>query len=225
MQASTPTKRDQIVEELRALILSGDLPRGSRLPQDELAKRFSSSITPVREALRALEAESLVISEPHRGVRVAGVDFERVKATYIVRRLTESYAMRRAAIRLSPHELRRAERLLEDLNEAARLKDPDLVRDLNKKFHFFFYERCGIPTLLEEIDTLWRAFPWDLLLAHPEPAGASEAEHRAILEAVRAGDAEQAASALESHLARSFSDLTARFTGGRSADPFDINND
>lgn len=225
MPGTLPTKRDQIIEELRRLILSGDLPRGSRLPQDELARRFQSSITPVREALRALEAESLVVSEPHRGVRVAGIDFERVKATYILRRLTESYAVRRSASRLSPHELKRAEHLLESLGDAAKRGDTEAARVENKKFHFFLYERCGIPALADEIDALWRVFPWDLLLDSPEPSEASETEHHAILDAVRAGDAEAAGAAMEHHLSRSFVALALRYTGTQSGDPFEIDND
>ncbi len=165
------------------------------------------------------------MSEPHRGVRVAGIDFEKIKATYIVRRLTESYAMRRAAIRLSPHDLRQAEQLLEALNEATRRGQSDQVRKLNKEFHFFFYERCSVPSLVDEIDALWQAFPWDLLLNSPEASETSETEHRAILDAVKAGDADEAASALEAHIRRSFAELTRRFTGTEVPDPFDINND
>ena len=87
MTAVQPTKRDQIVDELRRRILSGELARGERMPQDELARQFGASITPVREAMRQLEAEGLLVSEPHRGVRVAGVDVDEVTATYVVRRL------------------------------------------------------------------------------------------------------------------------------------------
>ena len=220
-----PTKRDQIIDELRQLILSGELARGSRLPQDELARRFQSSITPVREGLRALEAEGLVVSEPHRGVRVAGIDFERVTAMYIVRRLVEGFAIQRAAIRLSPHELKRAEQLLTALDDATARHDAEAARDINKKFHFFLYERCGIPALVDEIAALWRVFPWDLLLDSQEPAEESETEHRAILEAVRAGDAEAAGDALGHHLSRSFLALTLRYTGEQTEDPFEIDNE
>ena len=111
MTAVHATKRDQIVDELRRRILSGDLARGERMPQDELARQFGASITPVREALRLLEAEGLVLSEPHRGVRVCGVDVDEVTATYIVRRLTESYAMRRATLRVSRRDLAQARRM------------------------------------------------------------------------------------------------------------------
>jgi DNA-binding GntR family transcriptional regulator len=108
------TKRDQIFEELRRMILSGELPRGARLPQDDLARRFGASITPVREALRLLEADGIVVAEPHRGVRVAGVDLEQVKATYVLRRLSESYAMRRAMLRVSRRDMATAREALGD---------------------------------------------------------------------------------------------------------------
>lgn len=211
--------------DMRALILSGELARGTRLPQDHLAKRFDSSITPVREALRVLESENLVVSEPHRGVRVAGVSFERVKATYIVRRLLECYAIRRAATRLSPHDLRQAEQILERLNAATLHQDSEAIRELNHQFHFFFYERCGVPALSEEIENLWRAFPWDMMLSSPEPSYTSELEHAAILDAVKAGDPDRASEALEVHLGRSFADLAERITGEVHPDPFDIDND
>lgn len=217
------TKRDQIVDELRRMIVSGELPRGSRLRQDELARRFNSSITPVREALRALESDALVVAEPHRGVRVAGVDFERVQATYILRRLAESFAMRRAAIRLSPLELRQAESLLASLNEYAARRDVSAIRVKNREFHFFFYERCGLPGLVQEIEALWRVFPWDLLLDSPEPAEVSEREHQSILDAVQRGEPDAAAEAMGAHLSRSFLALARRINGNDVGDPFEIN--
>ena len=84
---TTKSSRDAIVETLRREILSGQRPRGSRLLQDRLADDFGASITPVREALRQLESEGLLVGEPKRGMRVASVSFDDVAATYIVRRL------------------------------------------------------------------------------------------------------------------------------------------
>lgn len=215
------TKRDTIIDQLRRLILSGEVARGERLPQDELATRFQSSITPVREALRALEAEGLVVSEPHRGTRVAAVDFERVKATYIVRRLAESYAIRRATTRLSARDLRRAENLLLDVEAAAATGDVLGTRQANRAYHFFFYDRCGIPALADHIATLWAAFPWDLVLDTSERFNASEKEHREIQEAVRAGDPDAASLAVEQHIQQGFAALTYRLTGEEPPDPFD----
>lgn len=220
MSATASTKRDVIVAELRRLIISGELPRDSRLPQDELARRFESSITPVREALRVLEADKLVVSEPHKGVRVAGIDFGRVTATYVVRRLTECYAIQHAAIRLSPLDLRHAEELMVALDAAMHSSDAAATRELNQSFHYFFYARCGLPALMNEIDELWRAFPWDLMLSSTEASEMSSREHREIFDAVRVGDGEAAAAALAKHLDRSFNDLAVRFTGTAVANPF-----
>ena len=214
------TKRDAIVDQLRRLILSGELQRGQRLPQDDLASRFSSSITPVREALRALEAEGLVVSEPHRGTRVAAVDFERVKATYLVRRLVESYTMRRAATRISPRDLSLVRGIMDEIDQSAAVGDSERAREANRRFHFFFYDRCGIPALSAQIAVLWAAFPWDLALSSPERSKQSSAEHHQLLAAVEAGGTEAAAAAAEKHIAHGFTAITRRL-GQPDLDPFD----
>ena len=220
MPAQGATKRDSIVDQLRRLILSGELARGARLPQDELAARFRSSITPVREALRALEAEGLVVSEPHRGTRVAAVDFERVKATYLVRRLVESYAMRRAATRISPRDLRLVRTILAEIDAATAYGDGARAREANRRFHFFFYERCGVPALSTQIAELWAAFPWDLALSSPQRSAQSAAEHRQVRAAVGAGDPDAAAEASERHIAHGFLAI-AHQLGQPEDDPFD----
>lgn len=216
------TKRDLIVEELRRLILSGELPRGERLRQDDLAARFSASITPVREALRALEAEGLAVSEPHRGVRVAGIDLDRVTATYVVRRLTEAYAVARATTRLSLRDLRGVEELVEAVAAAS---DPVERRALNRELHFTLYRRCGLPGMVAEIESLWSAFPWDVSLGSDERARASDAEHRVLLAALRAGDPDAARAAAEDHIRHGFADLQARLTGSAGTDPFELDAD
>lgn len=221
----TPTKSERIVDELRRLILAGELPRGARMQQDELALRFDASITPVREALRVLEAEGLVVGEAHRGVRVASVDVDRVKAVYVMRRLVESYAMQRATQRLTRRDLALARRLVDDSEAAARAGDLEAVRESNRAFHFLFYERCGMPGLTEEIRGLWRAFPWDLLHGGEPRAHAAVAEHRAILEAVERGDLPGVAAATEAHIARGFADLASGLSGADQPDPFDLDTD
>lgn len=215
-------KRDLIVEDLRRRILSGELSRGARMPQDELAKQFGASITPVREALRLLEAEGLLVSEPHRGVRVAGVDLDKVKATYVVRRLVESYAMQRATTRMSPRDLKQARAMLVRMEQESAAGEVDAFRRDNREFHFFFYERCGMPSLSEQIEGMWQAFPWDLMLNTPERVRQSHQEHLEILRAVEAVDVEAVAAATESHVAQGFDAIARRLGGdnGGVPDPF-----
>lgn len=217
------SKRDLVVDALRREILAGTLARGARLRQDELARRFGASITPVREALGLLEAEGLVVAEPHRGVRVAGVDLAQVTATYVVRRLTEAYAVRRATLRLSRRDLARARALLDAEPTGDAGEDPAAARDRNRDFHFLCYDRCGMPALVDRIAATWRAFPWDLTLH--ERSAASRVEHEAILAALEAGDPEAAAAATEQHLRQGFASVLLQLTGRPGPDPFDIDVD
>src|ERR1700712_1790148 len=215
-------KRDRIVEDLRRKILSGELPRGARMPQDDLARQFDASITPVREALRLLEAEGLLVSEPHRGVRVAGIDLDKIKATYVVRRLVESYAMQRVTTRLSPRDLARARLMIEKMQNQSDVGDVDAFRQDNREFHFFFYERCGMPALSEQIEAMWQAFPWDLMLNTPERTHQSHLEHVAIIEAIESGDVAAVAATTEAHIAQGFEAIARRLSKdiGQVPDPF-----
>lgn len=214
------TKRDVIAESLRRRILSGDIERGARLRQDELARWFDASITPVREALRRLEAEGLVTSEAHRGVRVAGVDIDSVTTLYIRRMLAEPYAMRRAALRISRLEIRRARALLDELASAIEAGDGGLRNQLTRDFHFFFYDRCGLPGLTGEIAGLWDAFPWDFTLDSSDRAHSSHDEHLGLIEAVEAGDDGRAAALMEDHIRSGFLRLAAKIVGEEIEDPF-----
>jgi DNA-binding GntR family transcriptional regulator len=228
VKASTGTKRDLIVRELRSLIVGGELERGSRMQQDDLARRFDSSITPVREALRLLEAEGLVVSEPHRGVRVASVDLETIKGKYVSRRLLESYAMQRATRRLSRRDLDIAHELMQAATPAAdggTGDDAAASREANTRFHFFFYDRCAMPGLAAEISGLWDTFPWDLLLGSEGRGRDSAAEHQAIYDAVVAGDLDAVARATEVHIANGYAALHQHLTGQAGSDPFDLDAD
>jgi len=222
---SASTKRDMIVIGLRRKILSRDLDRGERLRQDEVAEWFNASITPVREALRILEAEGLVTSEAHRGVRVAGVHVDRLKSLYVTRRLTETFAIARATTRISRHELRQAERLLDALDEASAEGDSLGRNTRNEEFHFFFYDRCGMSALRDDIAARWRAFPWDLTLDSPERLDQVHSEHQAIVDAVRNVDPDEAAHRLGEHITNGFLRLAESATGQPVSDPFDFDTD
>jgi len=223
VKALAGTKRDLIVRELRSLIIGGELERGSRMQQGDLARRFDSSITPVREALRLLEAEGLVVSEPHRGVRVASVDLEKIKGKYVIRRLLEPYAMQRATRRLSRRDLEIAHELMQ---AATRTGDDAAVsREANTRFHFFFYDRCAMPGLAAEIGVLWDNFPWDLLLGGEGRGRDSAGEHQAIYDAVVAGDLDAVARATEVHIANGYAALHQHLTGHTGSDPFDLDAD
>ena len=214
------TKRDEIVQKLRRRILTGEYPRGSRLRQDEIAADFAVSITPVREALRLLEAEGLIVSEPFKGVRVAGIDADRLVGIYVVRRLVESFAIRRAVPRLSRLDLAELERVMSKM-EVAGAGDQNIdSRALNRAFHFGLYDRIGLPEVTRQIAGLWDAFPWDLMLSDSDRLAESCAQHRIIFDAAVAGDGELAATAMEKHIASGLEAIRLQQTGSQGVDPF-----
>jgi len=223
MARERKTKKDLIAEELKLLIGSGELPRGTRIQQDELAARFDTSITPVREAMRQLEAQGLLVSEPHRGVRVAEANLDEVKGVYIARRLLEPYAAQRATLRISRRDLDRAEQLVDTMAKARSGKKSQAL-EANRDFHFLFYDLCGIPSLSRIIDGLWLAFPWDILQVIPGRIDRSIDEHRAMVAAVREGDVRHVHELFEEHIRHSYISLCSHLSE-QEADPFDLEID
>lgn len=216
------TKRDRIVAELRTMIASGDLPRGVRVQQDDLAAHFETSITPVREALRQLEAEGLLVGEPHRGVRVSEVNVEEMRGVYVARRLVEPFAGQLATLRLSRRDITQAHELNKAMQDAAKAGDKTTVRESNRTMHFLVYEKCGVPSFVSIIENLWLSFPWDILDVLDPRASESIKEHNTMIAGLGAGDVRAVGASIERHLRRSYEALIKHLTGSRpTADPFD----
>jgi DNA-binding GntR family transcriptional regulator len=214
------TKAEMIVGELRALIANGEIARGQRLQQDELALRFQTSITPVREAIKRLEAEGVLVTDPHRRVRVSSADVDQIKGIYVTRRLLEPYAAQRAALRVSRQDLRHAQMLID------RMADPGQdLNTLNREFHFHLYEKCGIPALVDLLDSLWRSYPWDILSVLDARRERVVAEHREIADAVARADHAMIAQAIAINLRLSYLALVEHLTGTRGEDPFELEID
>jgi DNA-binding GntR family transcriptional regulator len=218
------TKAARIADSLRETIATGGLEDGTRLYQEQLAEEFETSITPVREALKLLQAEGLLVAEPHRGVRVAFPDLDQIASIYVMRRLVEPYAARRSARRLSRIDLDRARQVNERFGGAGE-DDALEARRLNQEFHFTFYDACGLPTLVAEIQRLWTGFPWAALQVHRGPATSSYEEHQQMLKAVEDADEEAIQSLFETHIYHGFEALVAHIGVTILADPFeDIQN-
>lgn len=194
------TKKDAVVELIREAILSAQYKPGERLLQEEIARRLNVSPTPVREALRQLEAEGVLDHSPHRGVRVAEVRFEDVREVYLIRGALEALATREAASNLTRTnlaELRAIQSEIELLLAEERLTD---LRKLNFDLHMLIYNAAGMPELYRLIRNLWTKFPWDTLHVLPGRAATSAREHTQILEAIAAGEADLAAQRMQAHI-------------------------
>jgi DNA-binding GntR family transcriptional regulator len=202
-----PTKQQALERFLRDAIARGRLKPGTRLKQQDLARQFGVSPTPVREALRRLEGDGLVLYAANRGIRVAQIDYPEVEEIYLMRMALEGLAVRYAVPKLTPEDLSLLEDLQQRMRRAVARGHLRRLRDLNYDFHIAVYSRAGFRRLLQIIQALWGLFPWDTLQVIPGRAVASMREHDAILRELRGGNDAASAALMEAHVSRSFKAL------------------
>src|SRR5271169_3916531 len=189
----------RIAETIAERIIAGALKPDMPLRQDHVAREFSSSHVPVREAFRQLEAQHLVIGLPRRGVRVAPLDAASIKEISEMRAALEVVALRHAASKLTSTHLARIELALIEGDNAETLQEFEAA---NRAFHQALVMPCGMPRLLASLDGLQRANS-RLVFAMARSSGwrpRSNQDHRLILQALRARNVEQACSLLARHI-------------------------
>ena len=190
------SKTDLVVALIRELIITGELAAGEQLRQRDLAQRFGVSQTPVREAMRRLESEGLLVCDTHRGFTVMAPDDGPVEENFQIRAALESLGASLAAAKIDASGLAR----LASLNERMRsLADDDpSYADLNREFHFTVYEYARSPLLLSLMRLLWAALHGGPRVARSHAESARQ--HDEILAALRAGDSGAAAERTREHI-------------------------
>lgn len=188
----------RISKALAERIIAGAIEPGSRLGQDHIAEEFGASHVPVREAFRRLEAQGLVVSEPRRGVRVAGFSLDEIKEVAEMRAALEVLALRHAA----PHLTRAILDQAEDATRAGdKAGDVQAWEEANRSFHRLILAPCAMPRLLRAIDDLHTASARFLFSGwRAEWEAPTDRDHRAILAALRDGQVDLAASVLARHV-------------------------
>jgi len=211
------------LSELRARVVSGSLAPGAELSQIRLAEELGVSTTPLREALRRLEAEGLIETRPNRRARVPPLDADDVDAVYCARIALESLAVSLAAPAFADADV---SALRDDLAAMRRAAAPSELAAWDVA-HASFHRRLvdtGNPALTGQIDaTMARSDRYRRLSVHgDDPAGriAGDREHAAIVEAAAARDGNRAAVLLARHLARSALTLVAHLAP--EADPASV---
>lgn len=196
---------DRVYARLRSAILGGEYQPAARLGEAELAEFTGSSRTPVREALRRLEAEGLVEVLPHRGARVAEWSPEDLEEIYDLRMLLEGFAALRAAGRIRPKGLDRMEELCGLIEQAAGpgpRQDLDRVAELNAEFHGIAREAAASARLVTMLNAVVQ-LPLVVRTFHrysPEDLARSCAHHRELVAALRCGDGLWAQSVMRAHV-------------------------
>jgi len=212
--ARTPTAQDRAAAALRAAILDGELRPGQRVNQEEWAARTGVSLIPVREALGALAGEGLVTYRPRRGYAVTELDLADLEETYRLRRLLETDALRRGVPRATAADLAGLEADVDACAQAARKGDVAGQLAANRRFHDRLHGLAGSRPLSRLIDLLWDSTEAYRALYYALDGEGEQADraHRAILEAVAAGDAAGAIVLQDAHRERALARLRDELT-------------
>lgn len=194
------TKTDYAVDAIREMLRDGTLAPGARVNVETMAASLGVSPTPIREAIRALQAEGFLTHAPHRSVRVAEVAPKDVVEIYRIRAVLEGLSVELAAPQLSGVDLRRLTTLHETMERQMQAGHRRRLRALNDEFHFTIHRAAQAPRLLNLITTVWGASPFDTFVKFPERAPRTIHEHRSIIDALREGSPEDARNAMSAHV-------------------------
>ncbi|MEU8884589.1 GntR family transcriptional regulator [Streptomyces hydrogenans] len=177
---------------IRDDIVSGIFERGSRLTEDQLARRYGVSRVPVREALRTLESEGFVVSRRHAGAQVAEPTDQEAADLLDVRALLEPLGAARAAQRRTDAHLKVLRGLVRLGQERARRGQGDDLKALGGWFHETLAQASGSPALAALLTQLRHKIAWMYAVDRPDRPMDAWAEHGAIVDAIARGDAERA---------------------------------
>lgn len=193
----------KIAAGLRDAILSGDYSPGERLVQEEIAERFGGSRIPVREALRDLESEGLVVFVANAGARVAGLSLAECIEVYQMRERIEPLLLRYSAEGLDRETLDRLHVIATDIESTS---DPDRFIELDREFHLSMYRGADTSVLGDLVVTLWnKTQPYRRAYTRRVDASSRQVfhdEHRMLLRALVDGDLDLAENLLAVHIRR-----------------------
>jgi DNA-binding GntR family transcriptional regulator len=203
---------DLVTAEIRRAILTGALPSGEQFSIRELARQLGVSHIPVREALRLLESQGLIVLSHTRSASVASLSIEDITAIYRLRLRIEPELAARSVPLQTPDSLREAAAAL----ERSRSADPDLAWRAHYEFHELLVAPAATEWDLRIMHTLWRAAErYTLLVFDPTIIDQAERQrrydrHAVLLRAAEGGDGAALETALTAHLSFNEAEIEAR---------------
>ncbi len=198
--------RHKITEDIRQAIFSGKLKPGDRLRENEISKQMGVSRGPVREAIRVLEQEGLLLSHPYKETVVADFSKEEVIEVLIPIRLTlELFAVRKALPHITSKDIERLSQYIDDMKEGARRGDLIKIVDADLAFHEYLVSMSGLDNLMNIWSTIFNQIRLHFLVQGKMYADLNDvpSEHEIILNALKEGDADKVCRELTNHIADS----------------------
>lgn len=194
--------RDVVFENLREAILEGKLRPGQRLMEVQLAEQLGVSRTPVREAIRKLELEGLVVMLPRKGAYVANMSLKDIIDVLEVRASLEGLSASLAAERISEEGIEELKRIFEEFNTSTIEADIDTLLKKDVEFHECIFKATNNKKLHQLINTLWEQvyrFRVTYISDYDSSVSIIE-EHKNILDAIISGDSELAQKYATEHI-------------------------
>jgi DNA-binding GntR family transcriptional regulator len=194
------TKEEQVADYLREAIIAGRIERGARLKQQEIADQLGTSITPVREALKLLEAEGYVAGDSFKGAVVAPFDIEASSEVLALRILLETQLVKGAVQHASSADIAELKIMAGHFEAAFAAGDNASARAANYRFHHHLFAIARQPQTLHFVQILWARYPFDLINRLKGRVSRAAQEHDDMLAAMIAGDASAAMLATRQHI-------------------------
>ncbi len=194
--------KDRVYLEIKNMIMSGEIPPGTRIKEEELARRFGISRTPVREALSRLESLGFIRKVRPSGYMVMEFAREDIEEIYGIMGILEEYAVSLAARNATPEDIKTLRLLLDEQEKALRRGDMEEVVRLNSRFHDVLYglsKRKRLIGLINYFRDLFNIFRrW--LLIEKESAAAALEDHRRIVDVLEEGDRRRIKGVIRRHI-------------------------
>lgn len=212
------TTTTYVAEQIRNRIVLGILPPGSKVRVYELAEELGISRVPLREAVRELEAESLVDNLPRRGTIVRQLSEQDLRDSFALLRRIEPIAARRAAAAPDGDVAREMRHWLKELRRLHRRRVARVSEEVlhaHRQFHFAMFAVSGDGVLQRHLGMLWNTCERYVMMSLPdrERQRAADREHARLVEAIAAGDPDLAVRALDDHLDNSLASCLSRLAG------------
>ncbi|MES2187516.1 MAG: GntR family transcriptional regulator [Pseudomonadota bacterium] len=191
-----------LLEQLREVFVSGEVPEGHKVPEALLCERFGVSRTPLREALKVLAAEGHVELLPNRGARVRALSLEEVDGLFAVAGALEALAGEQACERITDAELAQLQTLHDEMRACFDRRDMAPYYTLNRRIHEAIVQATRNPVLVAQYANL-NARICRIRFAtamSPEIWSRAMAEHEGMLNALMRRDAAALSSILKTHL-------------------------
>ncbi|HUH40260.1 MAG TPA: GntR family transcriptional regulator [Castellaniella sp.] len=208
-----------LVDDLRKRLLSGEFGGGTLLRQEQLAQEYGVSRMPVREALRQLDSEGLVVMQTNRGATVSELSLAEIDEIFDLRVVLELDLLRRAIPNMTPASVAKSQGILQELDQAYAHRDTAQWGMLNGKFHMSLYEPSGrsislslVSRISVQVDRYLR-----LQIAMTETMSNGALEHQMMLDLCRDKKSQEALDILATHIGRTKDQLIQILSARRAS--------